>query len=230
MDDSTQGYISAAAIALVLALAMIAGAVSFRGVAALRQAQHDLEALRADYALAGAQERAMALLTADAAEGRLSFTVETDLGAATILAEPERDKLRLSDGLRESDLAALGVSEPTALRARLTALGEVFPTPETVSLLSAAPDWRACGPSLVSGWGEAHEVGLSQPGALGLRGGGSRLGQVWRLRARLASGWGDERLVRFVGAEDQAAAVIWRSFRRLADDADRCIGKKAQST
>ncbi|MFT4252056.1 MAG: hypothetical protein QM608_06200 [Caulobacter sp.] len=227
--DGADGYVSAAALTLVLAMATIAGAVTFRSVSALRQARHDLQAVRADYALAGAQERAMALLVADTADGRLSFAVDTDLGSATILAEPERDKLRLSEPVRESDLAALGVAEPSALRARLAALGGVFPTPQTLGRLAAAPLWRACGPSLVSAWGEAREAGLSKPGGLDGRGAGSRLGQVWRLRARLASGWTDERLVRFVGAEDQAGAVIWRDFRRQADDAGLCIGKKAQS-
>ncbi|PXA95301.1 hypothetical protein DMC25_00930 [Caulobacter sp. D4A] len=229
MANRTDGYISAAALALVLAMATIVGAVSFRGVSALRQAQRDLGKLQADYALAGAQERAMAMLAAGAADGRQIFAIPTDLGTATVLAEPERDKLRLADGVREADLAALGVADPHALAARLTALGSLFPSPALVGQLAAAPDWRACGPSLISGWGEAHEVDLGQFGSPGQRGAGSRLGQVWRLRARLGSGWTDERLVRFVGSDDLAAAVIWRSFKRQASAADLCVGKKAQS-
>lgn len=229
MTDRSGGYVSGAALAVVLAMAMIAGAVTQRSVSALRQAQRDMAMLQADYALAGAQERAAALLVGDTGGRRMSFTVSTAAGSATITAEPERDKLRLGAGVDARDLAALGVTEPEALRARLTALAGVYPTPEALSQLAAAPDWRACGPSLVSAWGEASEATVTPPGRLGAAGSGSRLGQVWRLRARLDSGWTDERLVRFLGADQQAAAVVWRSFRRQGEDGGRCIGKKAKS-
>ena len=229
MADRSGGYVSGAALAVVLAMAMIAGAVTQRSVSALRQAQRDMAMLQADYALAGAQEQAAARLAGDTGEGRLAFTVETSAGSAAIVAEPERDKLRLANGVAAGDLASLGVADPRALQARLTALADLYPSPETLSQLATAPDWRICGASLVSGWGEANEATVRTPGRLGAQGSGSRLGQVWRLRARLDSGWTDERLVRFVGGDQQAAAVIWRSFRRQGEGGDRCIGKKAKS-
>ena len=229
MADRSGGYVSGAALAVVLAMAMIAGAVTQRSVSALRQAQRDMAMLQADYALAGAQEQAAARLAGDTGEGRLAFTVETSAGSAAIVAEPERDKLRLANGVAAGDLASLGVADPRALQARLTALADLYPSPETLSQLATAPDWRICGASLVSGWGEANEATVRTPARLGAQGSGSRLGQVWRLRARLDSGWTDERLVRFVGGDQQAAAVIWRSFRRQGEGGDRCIGKKAKS-
>lgn len=211
-------------MAISLALSVVAVAVTSASVEALRFERRDLGRTQAEFALAGAQDRAALATIAASGRGRLHWSLPTDDGTVEILAEPERDKLSLSAAadLDETILRKLGATDAQAVKSKLTALAQSHAEWNTLSGADPSPMWRACAPTLISPFGEATKPALVKAGPPMQGPLAWRPGEVWRIRVVSPSGWADDRIVRFTGAPGHPTAVIDRVFGRGEDWGDRC--------
>ena len=216
-DGPDEGYATAAALAVSLAMAIVAAALVMRGVAALKLARADFRRSQAEYALSGAQALAVTHLFKSSGSGRLAWrTGGLDIGNVILLAEAEAPKLRLAAASQLDDkaLSALGAADPGQARLRLAGLEAATATPDQVEAADAGGDWRICAASAISPWGMAEAVRLGPVREPDQDPGGGRAGQVWRIRAATEDGWTDERIVRLVGRAESPSAMIWRRFGR----------------
>ena len=213
-----EGYATAMALVMSLAISLVAVAVVTRSAAELKSASSDVERQKAELALDG-------LLIAAAnevAQARGSGPYLWQEGSVEILAEAEWKKLG-ADGksaLPEALLSAMKVENPDAVK---SAFASLVTDPKASSFLladlDAAPKWRACAPSLLSRYGAAASLqrtalSLLSPTSPTGAGAEGRVGEVWRLRATRQDGWRDERYIRFTGDPTRPAAIIDRRFTR----------------
>jgi hypothetical protein len=219
--EPDDGFATPAAAAVSLALAMVAAAMTTAAVSELRFAHADLARTQANYALDAAQTRAALGLIATASRGRLRWMLPD---GGEVLAEPEVDKLDLADAARLDDatLARLGVADPDRLRGRLADLGGADAA--DIGMADAAPLWRACARSIVSPIGTATKIVYAAAAAPSSPGVDWRIGQVWRIRTALASGWVDDPLVRFTGDPLDPAAIVERKMALGGQEGGRCDG------
>lgn len=207
-----------------LALALVATAMMARSVMLLRLARADLSRSQAEHVLDGAHLLAAATVIRAGEGGPYRWALPTDLGFAEALAESEVDKLSPADaaGLSDDVFLAMGVAGPQALKARLAAA----PTSgiADVAAMDAAPLWRACAPSLISGLGRAAAAPLAIPVEPRLRPETPdwRVGEAWRVRITTAAGWRDDRIVRFTGDARRPVAVVWRRLSRSDGGQGEC--------
>jgi hypothetical protein len=217
------GYATPLAMVMCLAMTLTVGALTARSATDLKLARRDLDRVQAEYVLAGEQVTA-AMVIAQARSGpRLQWAKTGDLGLSEIVAEAEAAKIGFGSAaeLDASVLQRLEVRRPGELRNRFRALAAT-PRSATVASLDSAGLWRLCGPTLVSLYGAAAALTTSKaegPGAVA--DGGSKLGQLWRLRVS-AGGWVDERIVRFTGDAQGPAATVERRFFRGEKIGSRC--------
>jgi hypothetical protein len=219
--SADDGFATPAAAAVSLALAIVAAAMTTAAVSELRFAHADLARTQDQYALDAAQTRAALGLIATTSRGRLRWMLPE---GAEILAEPEADKLGLADAAKLDDetLARLGVTDPDRLRGRLADRGDADAA--DIGMADAAPLWRACARSVVSPLGSATKILYAPSAAPRSPGVDWRIGQVWRIRAALANGWVDDRIVRFTGNPLDPAAVIERKAGLGGQEKERCDG------
>lgn len=220
-----EGYATAAALMVSLAVAILAAALVMRGVAALKLARADFRRSQAEYALSGAQALALAQVLNTAGAGRLAWSMGgLDEASIQVLAEAEAPKLRLeaAGGLDETILARLGAAEPDQARRRLAVLDGQAATPDQIEDADYSPAWRACAASAISPWGAARTLALHPTQAPVRETGGARAGQVWRLRASTHDGWTDERIVRLIGRAKSPGGMIWRRFEKRAGKDLQC--------
>jgi len=219
------GYATAAALVLSLALAMVVTGVTLRGAQTLKLARLDLDRLEAERDLAGAQLVAAAAIVRSGREPPYHWTFSTDEGWIDVRAELESEKLSLEGAraLRDDAFQKLGVTDAGQLKQKLKT------TPAGISLrdlagLDGAKAWRDCANSLISPRGGASEwrpVTVAEPGAAD----GPptwRVGETWRIRTATKAGWRDERVVRFTGDARNPAATIERWFSRGEGDGGTC--------
>lgn len=216
--DRRDGYATAAALGVSLALGLVAAAVTARSVAALKLAKADLRRTQADYALNGAQALAVAAIVTSGQPGPYRWTLTTPEGAVEALAEPEGAKLSLTSaaGLDDGVLRLFAVGAPSALRAKLQVQAE-RQLAGTLDDLDASPIWRSCASSFISPFGLAAVVtpmAYRAPGA-GPHPASWHIGEVWRIRITDHGGWRDDRFVRFTGDVARPAAVISRRLVRI---------------
>ena len=217
------GYATPLAMVMCLAMTLTVGALTTRSATDLKLARRDLDRVKVEYALAGEQMNA-AMVIAQARSGpRLQWTKTSDLGSSEIVAEAEAAKIGFGSAaeLDTSILQRLEVRRPEELRDQLRALAEA-PPGATVASLDSAGLWRLCGPTLISPYGATPALTIPKaetPGAVA--DGGSKLGQLWRLRVS-AGGWVDERIVRFTGDAQGPAATVERRFFRGEKIGSRC--------
>ena len=206
-----------------MGLAMVAAGVTAASVAELRRAHADFAKTKVEYTLAEAQQRGVVDLLRNTAAGRLAWKLDTDLGEASLLAEPEYAKASFTAAAKADDrlLNRLGVQDTDALKARLAE-----PPPETggqawIVGLDGARLWRVCAPSLVSRYGQGETLALAESSPPAGQGFSWRPGEVWRVRASLA-GWVEDRIVRLTGDDQGPAAIIERRFARDEKGEGRC--------
>ena len=219
------GYATPAAVVISLALAIVATAVSARSIATLKLAQGDLDRTKAEYALAGAQQTAAAAFLAPGQTPSAQWSMNTDIGAVDVLAEPEAPKLSLAAAadLDGSILAKFRVTDPAALRARLKALAEAGDAAADLEDADAAPLWTACARSLISADGLATAPRTAPLPAAGSTAQASgHLGEVWRIQVASSKGWVDDRTVRFAGDPLHPAATIRRRFSKGQKGVSQC--------
>lgn len=212
VDNSTDGYASVAAIAVSLSLAVVATALMARSIGTLRAARADFERTRAEYQLAGVQQRA-------------ALALMMGSGSGSVIAEREAAKISVATAadLDSGTLSRFGVKNPERLTAWLRDAAAAGPTPPA-DLVAAdqAAGWRACAPAMISAFGRAASLNPPQDGSRIETGVKPGLGEVWRLRASTPKGWTDERIVRFTGVSQRPASVIWRRFYRSVGEGKSC--------
>lgn len=221
--SDADGFATPAAVGVSLALAITVTAVMIRSTAELRRARADFERTRAEYALDGAVAAAeIAVLQSRPAE-RYAWTLSDDLGVFEVLAEAEAPKLALAkgDALNDTRLTRLNVRDAAELRTRLSDLSKSTIAALDIASADVAPEWRTCGPSLISAWGLQSEPHLAPSTAPDNASGVIRLGEVWRIRTRSEQGFTDDRIVRFTGDALHPAGLVARRFYR-AKKGDTC--------
>lgn len=229
-DPPEAGYATPAALVMALALSLVAVAMVGRSVMLLRLARADITRTGVEAVLDGAQLQAAAVVIRAGSGGPYRWALPTDLGFAEALVESEGDKLAPAAGSRlpEAVFAALGVTDAPVLKAKLAAAATLG---VDVAALDAAPLWRECAASLISGLGQRHEGAPPppvEPSAVPVLPGGLpdppdwRVGEVWRIRITTAAGWRDDRIVRFTGDARHPVAVVQRRLSRSDGGQGRC--------
>jgi hypothetical protein len=223
-DRGDAGYATGVALAISLSIGVVVTAVMGASVASLKRARGDLERTKVEYALAGAQVRAIDALVKSKQTGRLRWTLSSDVGGVEALAEPEAPKLKLADAanLDEGSLVKLGVRDTARARDRMRILSVSKTRAKAISEVDGAPLWRACARSLISPFGAATELSLADANEPSPGGVSWRMGEVWRLKVVTTSGWVEERVVRFTGDPDRPAAVVERQFYRGGEAGEKC--------
>lgn len=224
--DQDDGYALPAALVLSLTLAVIGAALLARGMTTLRLARDDIDRLRIEKALDGAQLLAASTIVSSQNEGPYQWSIATEAGPMRIAADQELGKL---DFLAAAELPAeffrsLGVLDPEALKARLTNAAAQADRPVTADL-DSAPLWKFCAPVLISPLGQAQTLQYTtprEPGP-GHLPASWRIGEIWRVSIATSDGWGDSRLVRFTGDAERPVATVSRRFFRTT-----ITGEKAE--
>lgn len=208
---------------VALALSLVAVAMVGRSVMLLRLAKADLQRAGAQYVLDGAHLAAAAAVVRAGEGGPYRWALPIDGGFAEALAEREADKFDLSGaGPPDAIFAALGVSDPAALKGRLaTAAAAPF---ADVGAMDAAPLWRECAASLISSLGRRTGGDIVPPTEPRQRPENPdwRVGDTWRIRITTAAGWRDDRIVRFTGDARHPVAVVRRRLSRSDGGQGRC--------
>lgn len=223
--DGQDGYATPAAAVISFAIAIVVATLTVRGTAELGLAKAELAAAQTDYALAAAQNAAMAVIATSSRPPPYRWVVASQGEAVAAVAEPERPKLSLTAAMALDDdaLMRLGADDPQRLRHRLASAGQADRLIWTADQESVAR-WRACAPAYVSPYGAASQMPAQaygepepaqQPGLW-------RAGEVWRIQVTLPSGWRDERIVRFTGNGVNPVAVLGRRLSRVAKGQQTC--------
>ena len=222
-DDA--GYATPAALVLSLAVALMASALVSRGVLLLRMTRADLDKVQVEYAMSGAQLEATASVVRSGVSGPFHWTASTDQGAVEVVAEREADKLSLeaAAGLDPAIFERFGVHDTEGLRTRLAeaAQSNGFVDVET---LDAAVLWRTCAARLASPYGVKTDYAYTpavEPANVG-KPALWRVGEEWRIKVTTATGWRDDRIVRFTGDARHPAAVVMRKVSRGDGEGGRC--------
>ena len=222
MPNKADGYATAAAITVCLALGLILTALTAQSVLSLRYAQIYLRQTQIDFVLRGVQVKASQVLASASNAGRLEYRTNTSFGSVSVIGEREQDKLPLSHGIALADLKRLGVAEPNNLSARLIEASSQKRSPADIEALDPSRLWKLCAPSLLSAFGTGKTLQLAPPSPPQPSGSQLKLGEVWRLRARLPDGWTDDRTVRFIGNTNTQAATIWHRLIKQTGDIGQC--------
>lgn len=218
------GYATPAALVMALSLSLVAVAMVGRSVMMLRQARSDLQRAGAEYILDGAHLSAAATVVRAGEGGPYRWALSTDAGFAEATAESEVDKVSpaAAGAWSEAAFTDLGVADATALKTRLATVGDQ-PFAD-IGALDSAPLWRECAASLISSLGQRNDARPAAPAEPRPQPETPdwRVGQVWRVRITLASGWRDDRLVRFTGDARRPVAVVRRRLSRTDGGQGRC--------
>lgn len=203
---------------------MLSTALITRSVSALRLAQSDLTRARSENVLDGAHLIAAAEVIRSGAPAPYRWSFSTELGWVEVTAEPEEPKLSLAAAsvLDDAVLRQFGVQDTGRLRARLSEAGGEGPI--DLADLDSSATWRACAMQMISPFGQSHgfvHQPAGEPG-LGPDPPSWRIGQVWRVGVTSATGWRDDRIVRFTGDARRPTAVVTRRLSRGEGDGGRC--------
>lgn len=226
-DSGEDGYATPAAAVICMAIAVVAAAVTARGLSELRIAKAELARTQAEYVLAGAHDSAVAAISTSAGPPPYRWNLLAVGETLQVTAEPERGKLSALAAAVLSDaiLTAFGVAdaEHAALRRRL----ESLPASRSLAWIAdqaEARTWRECGPAFVSPYGVGRDLVVpvyAEP--MPIQTAGSwRAGEVWRVVIQHPAGWREERIIRFTGNGLAPAAVIGRRLSRSSKGQPKC--------
>lgn len=223
-DSREGGFATSAAMIASMSLAMVAAALATAGVSELRRARAEHGKLADGYALEAAQRLAALEILQNGAQGRLSWSIESPSGEIGVLAEPEWAKETLAAAGKDEDHALIrfGVRNPSALADRLAAADFARADEAWIEGLDPAPLWRRCAASMISRFGGSPKLALAQAETPDHKGFAWRPGEVWRVRASLADGWVDDRVVRFTGDALQPMSTIERRVSRRKNEEAAC--------
>ncbi len=206
-----------------LALAVVATAVTATAIVELRLAKSDFAQDRLVVALDGAHQRVAYTMLAAGLSSRLRWVEVTPDGPVRVLAEAEAPKMGLfaAPNIDDATLEKLQVADGAALRERLKSMSQADAIGPKLETADGSPLWRACARSLISAYGDAKAKPILNAAAPIIDTSAWHRGDVWRIRVTL-SGWVDDRLVRFVGAELHPAQTIDRRLYRATKEANQC--------
>ena len=225
---SDGGYATPVALVIALSVALVASALTAKSVIDLRVARADLERTQVEYGLDAAQLVAGLTVEAQTTPSRLAWPVSVGGVDYAVLAEPEALKVNAAAMTPVDDgaLAALGVSEPAALRDRLRGLAAAGPmSTAQLAQASGSRNWRDCAASIVSPYGGAPKPLTTKaipPQTPIDETAGSHAGEIWRVRVKSRQGWIDDRVVRLNGEADHPTIILDRRFYRGARGGDLC--------
>jgi hypothetical protein len=218
------GFATPSALLFSLALALVGAAIMVRNVQDLILMRADMEKARQSAALDGAHFQAAAAIVRSGVAGPYHWGFTTDVGWVDVVAEPEAAKLSLAAAgtLTADALAALGIQDLDGFHARLaqaTSGGD-----DAAADLDAAPAWKACGPSVVSAWGQQAAFVYAPRQAPGPSPNPAswHIGEVWRVHVATLAGWSDDRIVRFTGDARRPAAIVTRVLSRSTGSGVGC--------
>ena len=214
-DARQDGYATAAATLLALAIGVTVAAVVASALNELRLERRSFERRQAELALAGAQMRAVSAVLVERTDRRLRWQISEGSDNIEILAEPEAAKLGLAAAtdvdIREFD--RFGVVDSAQLQGRLVAMSAAKGVGAfDIAAADGAADWRTCAGSMISPYGKSDRLSLHEAATPTASRDVWRVAQVWRIRATSSKGWTDDRIVRFTGDGENPAAVVERQF------------------
>lgn len=214
---TVSALVLSAAVALVVAASMAVAAAEL-GAARREAYRSDVEAL-----LDAAHLQAAYEVAATSNTNRLHWPMDVLGRRVMILAENEASKISFSapaEGWPESLFVRLGIDSARAG----PLLAEAGAARDRNAVFNApfGETWRQCALSVFSPVGQAAVLDYQEPGRPGNDQPDWRTGQVWRIRARAANGWTDDRLVRWSGDGQAPAFVIERRFYRFQGDEVSC--------
>lgn len=209
-DQADGGYATAAAALTALAFSLVVSAVMGASLTDLRASRAALARTRIEANLDGVQQAAVVAVLETGQANRLRWFIPSAEGPVEVLAEPEAAKLSLvaAADLEDGALLGMGGASMPSIRSRLRALALSGADASEVARLAATPLWRACAPSLMSPYGRATDLSLSEAAQPATGRFAWRAGEVWRLRALSPDGWADDRIVRLTGDSGHPAAII----------------------
>lgn len=216
--DRERGFATVLAMTVGLAIGLAATVLLVRSELDLAHARRGLERVEAEYRLDAVQT-----ITARTVEGETDglklHRIDFEDTSASVAVEAERGKLLPAAAARLPDdwLAALGVAEPAALKARLRLWPKDQPLyMQSLADLDPSPLWKACAAEVISGHGAPPGVAAAvRKGELVSAG----KVQTLRLRAVADDGWIDDRVIRLTGDAANPVVVLDRRFyRRLGDE------------
>jgi hypothetical protein len=228
MRSSEDGYATPMALVISLAIALVATAVTARALTTLRLSRADLDRVRAESRLDGAQLSASLVVLAQTTSQRLSWDMQADAEPYEVIAEPEAVKLNAAalSITEDAALQALGAADPDRVRDQLKRASSISTLSEDdLALADPSPVWRGCAGSIISSYGRADKAFVPRAVAPAFPTDlteGSRAGEIWRIRVADQRGWTDERIVRLTGQADHPTVILDRRFYRRAKGGDPC--------
>lgn len=221
---SDEGYATVAATVIAMAISIVVIAVSLTAQQELRTATRALERAKVEAELDGAQLLSAVTVMRDGGSGRYRWRIDGAAGWIELLAENESAKLPLSrvPDLSDEDLARFDVVVPERLRTRVRGVAATQPSATDTGQLDTSRTWRQCAASMISPYGRAGRPRLDETIMPAARKFDWLAGQVWRLRARSADGWTEERIVRFTGEPNHPAAIVERRLLRDGEAGEPC--------
>jgi len=216
-----EGFTTPAAVIVTMAIGVVAVAYLGRSIDQLHQEQGRLKDAEDEALLDGASASAALAIRRSEGPGPFRWQIGTTAGSALVLAEPEAMKLPLASlpDMTTGFLSAFDVADPDALKA---ALHEPSLDLSAVERLDASSLWRHCLRSFVSPYGFAATPPTAKTSAPSADQPPARIGAVWRIVAQSATGWVDDRIVRFMGAKDRQLDIIDRKLYRLKGALTAC--------
>lgn len=225
VDDD--GYATPAATVISAAISLVVTAIVARSLADLHLAKAELARTQIEYALTAAQNAAMLAIATSTRPPPYRWTIASLGGAYEVVAEPEWSKMtpQAFADLDDETLAALGVEDAPALKARLGGL-TVGSHLSWIEDLDQSATWRRCAASVVSPFGASEHLSPPdyQEPVAGKTAGYWRAGAVWRIQVTGTDGWRDERIIRFTGNGLNPAAVLGRRLSRGWKGTQSCEG------
>jgi hypothetical protein len=224
IDSCQDGFATPTATMISLALALAAAAVTSASLAQLNLARSDFRRSQIEDALAGAQQHAAMEALGAGPAGPIRWSEAVGDHNVQVLAEPETLKASPTSValLDDSAFKALDVADPGALKARLKQLTLTQAVGPEIEAADPSLKWRACARALVSPFGLSQELRLYPTRELTPSAPMARTGEVWRVRVTDASGWADDRIVRFTGNVLHPAATVQRRFAKIGREGVRC--------
>jgi hypothetical protein len=225
LASEAAGFATPPALVLSVALALVGSAMVSHSVQDLALNRADLTRSTEEAALAGAEFEAAVDIVRSGVVGPYHWGFTDDAGVVDVAAELESDKLdpQSASTLDDKAFVAFGVQDPAALKSRLAAAA-ASGQPFLVSDLDAAPLWRACGPSFISPLGlqQSYVFAPRQKPGAGPNPASWHVGEAWRVRVASASGWTEDRIVRFTGDAQRPAAIVVREVSRSGTGWEPC--------
>jgi hypothetical protein len=207
-----------------IGLALISTAMIAHSVAILRLSRADLTRKQIEYDLAGAHLTAAAILIRSGPGGPFRWSFGSDSGFINAVAEPEAPKIKpvAAGGLSDGVFERFAVADTEDLKARLEASADAVDV--DVASLDASPAWRACAPAMISSYGAGSHFtyAASREPTTVSETPAWRVGQLWRIALTSATGWRDERVVRFTGDAHHPVAVVARRLSRSDKGDGQC--------